>query len=103
MTQVRALMPVQPRCTWSVSMRPSRSRTTRLANRATSFSWVMMTTVRPASLSAASNFKISVLEAVSRLPVGSSASRIVDQRSGDHDPLLLTAGELSGQVLATIA
>ena len=44
--------------------------------------------------------------AVSRLPVGSSASssaRLAHQRAGDRDPLLLAAGELAGAVLEPVA
>src|SRR4029077_401236 len=61
----------------SVTIKPSRSSTIRFANAAMSRSWVISTIVRAwTSLSSVSSFMISTLDAVSRLPVGSSASRI---------------------------
>src|SRR5260370_514989 len=61
----------------SLRIRPSRSSTTRLANAAMSRSWVIKTMVRASSrFGCVSSFMISTLEAGSRLPVGSSASRI---------------------------
>src|SRR5712692_5639995 len=61
----------------SVTIKPSWSATIRLANAAISRSWVIKTMVRACSrLSSVSSFMISTLDALSRLPVGSSASRI---------------------------
>src|SRR6202011_5315121 len=61
----------------SLRIKPSRSSTTRLANAAMSRSWVIRTMVRACCwFSSASSFMISTLDAESRLPVGSSASRI---------------------------
>ena len=61
---------------------------------AISRSWVMRTTVVPRSCRSRSMSRISAPVAVSRLPVGSSASRIAgdaDQRAGDRHPLALAA------------
>ena len=84
------------------SMRPSTKWTMRLAKAAMSGSWVTITTVMPWSrLRTVSNSMISRLRCVSRLPVGSSASRSAagDDGAGDRDPLLLSAGELARRVL----
>ena len=60
----------------SLSTRPSRSTTTRWACAAISGSWVTSTTVCPWACSAPKTRMISSLVVESRLPVGSSASRI---------------------------
>src|SRR5256886_4190946 len=60
----------------SLTITPSRSRTTRCAKAAMSASCVIRTIVRPCWFKSRSSFKISRLDSVSRLPVGSSASRI---------------------------
>ena len=66
------------------------------ASAAISRSWVITTTVVPCAFSACSSARISAPVAVSRLPVGSSASRIAGrahERAGDRHALALAAGE----------
>src|SRR5919202_1291201 len=58
-------------------MRPSSRITTRLAWAATSSSWVISTTVRPAALSRPKIWRTSSVDVGSRFPVGSSP-RITD-------------------------
>src|SRR5215831_14134566 len=63
-------------CRWSPVTRPSCRCTTRWACAATSWSWVMRMTVRPAALSRPKMARISAVDTESRLPVGSSAKTI---------------------------
>ena len=79
----------------------------RWARRATLVSWVTSTMVRPRSRHmVSSRAMMSSRVSSSRLPVGSSAEqdlRLLDQRPGDGDPLLLAAGELAGHVPQPVA
>ena len=81
-------------------MRPATMFTTRSAADATSRSWVTITIVMPCS---ARRFwkssRVCSTEAGSRLPVGSSASRISGafaKARGERDPLTLSSRELRG-------
>ena len=81
---------------------PCTSSTTRFCVRSTMVtSCVAMTTVVPCWLMRSSTCMMPSLVRGSRLPVGSSASsdrRLVHDRAGDRDALLLAAGELAGIV-----
>ena len=87
------------------TMRPSRSRTTRLAWAATSSSWVISTIVRPDALSSVEQRQHlgggGAVEVAGRL-VGQEQRRLGDQRPGHRDPLLLAAGELVGLVVGPV-
>ena len=83
---------------------PSRSRSTRSQRVAISGAWVTSTSVAPwRSRRPKRSSMIVAPVAPSRLPVGSSASRISrprHRRAGERDPLLLAAGELRRVVVA---
>ena len=85
----------------SSRMLPSRRVITRFAAPATSCSWVIRMTVRPATLSRQSTCRISPdasgVEVAGRL-VGEDDRGIADDRARDGDPLLLTARELGREV-----
>ena len=66
--------PASPVPLRSATIRPSRIRSTRWACAATSSSWVITTTVRPAALSASKRASTSSVLWLSSAPVGSSAS-----------------------------
>ena len=85
-----------PATVWAMTM-PSRISTVRWARAATSASCVTMTIVIPWPLSRSSRSKNRTVDAESRLPVGSSARRMlrfVGQRPGDCHSLALTTREL---------
>ena len=86
----------------SRQIRPSRTRTTRRACAAMSGSWVIRTTVLPASLSCLEDADDLLgrvrVEVAGRL-VGEQDGRIGDQGAGDRHALLLAAGELRGVVV----
>ena len=86
-------------------IRPSRILMTRLAQAAMSSSCVTMMIVLPESFSFSSTSMISWLVWCrgSRRLVGQDDVRVVDQRPGDRDALLLAAGELRGPVVEPIA
>src|ERR1700759_870409 len=76
--------------------------TTRPAAPATSTSWVMRTSVRPASWSSPIRRMTSAADFESRLPVGLSArirSGSVTTGPAHGNALLLAAGELAGPVV----
>ncbi len=84
------------------SARPGRP-ALRFANCAMSGSWVTRTIVSPSSFSSWRISRISTDVRLSRLPVGSSASRIggpVHEGARDGHALLLPAGHLRREVLA---
>ena len=90
----------------SDSTMPSRSRTTRRAQAAMSFSCVTMMIVLPPRFSWPSNSMIlvarSAIEVAGRF-VGKDHLRVVDERAGDGDPLLLTSGQLIRPVIEPLA
>ena len=89
----------------SLTIRPSIMRRVRCARAATSASWVTTRTVLPARCSSSNSARISSPVAVSRLPVGSSASSrlgLRDQRPRDGHALPLAARELGGPVLRAL-
>ena len=82
--------------------RPSAISSTRSAAAATSCSWVTMTTARPCPVRPRSSPSRSAAAVLSRLPgrlVGEHQRRVVDERAGDREALLLAAGELVREVL----
>ena len=81
-------------------MRPSSISIWRGSRAASSRSWVITTIVAPCGVQLFEQREIAAPVALSRFPVGSSASTIAgaaDQRARDRDALALTAGELVGR------
>ena len=79
-------------------------RSTRSAIAAASGSWVTITTARPAQPAEQLQDRGAVVgvEAPGRL-VGQHELRVVDERAGDREPLLLAARQLARQVTGDVA
>ena len=78
----------------------------RWASAATSASWVMSTSVRPAACSSSSRAMTSAADVGVQGPgrlVGQDEGGVADQGPGDGHPLLLATGQLPGPVLHPVA
>ena len=86
--------------------RPSRRWIWRSAVAATSVSWVMSTIVRPAALQLVEqvhDLGAGVAVEVAGRLIGEDQRGFGDERSGDRDALLLSAGQLGRLVVQAIA